>query len=217
MNFHLADFAAATGVAEAERFADRCEFLRTLLEERNRQVNLTRLTGEDDFALKHVADSLSIFRLFPELLSAPARIADIGCGAGFPSLILALAAPQLEITAIDSTGKKIDFVADAAAALGLTNLKAVRGRAVELNRKAEYRGRFDVITARAVAESPRIYAETRNFPAPGGRFLFYKTPAQAEEELPALRKLAGVQWRVSEIYSLPENSGERCFVIGSLR
>ena len=217
MSFRLADFAASIGVADAERFAERCEFLRTLLEERNRQVNLTRLTGKADFELKHVADSLSIFRVFPKLLAASLRIADIGCGAGFPSLILALAAPQLEVTAIDSSGKKIAFVREAAAALGLTKFEAVQGRAVELNRKAEYRGRFDVVTARAVAESPRICAETRDFPAPGGRFLFYKTPAQAAQELPALRKLAGMQWRVSETFSLPENSGERCFVIGSRR
>ena len=217
MSFRLADFAAAIGVADAECFAARCENLRTLLEERNRRVNLTRLTDREDFELKHVADSLCIFRSFPELLSASARVADVGCGAGFPGLILALAAPCLKVTAIDSTGKKIAFAAEAAAALGLTNFKAVQGRAVELNRKEEYRGHFDVITARAVADSPRIHAECRNFPAPGGRFIFYKTPTQAETELPELRKLPGMEWRVSATFALPENSGERCFVVGSAR
>lgn len=214
MSFALTDFAAALGVADPEGFAAGAEKLRVFLEEYNRNVNLTRITGKADFDLKHAADSLCIFRLRPELLTASAQVADIGCGAGFPGLILALAAPALELTAIDSTGKKIAFVAAAKERLGLTNLHPVRGRAVELNRKPEFRGRFDVVTARAVADSPRIHGECRDFPAPGGRFVFYKTPAQAAEELPVLNKIPGMTWRISPTFALPENAGERCFVEG---
>ena len=217
MNFALAEFAAAAGIAEPESFAAKCERLREFLEECNRQVNLTRITGRTDFELKHAADSLSIFHAFPELLTAPVELADIGCGAGFPSLILALAAPALRVTAIDSTGKKTAFVASAAARLGLTNVRAVHGRAVELNRKPEFRHRFAVVTARAVAASARICGECRNFPAPGGRFIFYKTPAQAEAEMPELQKLPDTRWRITPAFSLPENAGERCFVVGVRR
>lgn len=214
MNFALAEFAAAAGIAEPEPFAAKCECLREFLEECNRHVNLTRLTGRADFELKHAADSLSIFRAFPELLTEPLELADIGCGAGFPSLILALAAPALRVTAIDSTGKKTAFVASAAAHLGLANVRAVHGRAVELNCKPEFQRRFAVVTARAVAASVRIWSECRNFPAPGGRFIFYKTPAQAEAEMPELRKLKNTRWRITPAFSLPENAGERCFVVG---
>ena len=217
MSFDLTEFAAALGVADPEKFAVEAEKLRVFLDECNRQVNLTRLTGKAEFDLKHAADSLSLFRLHPELLTVSAEVADIGCGAGFPSLILALAAPALRITAIDSTGKKIAFVAAAKDRLGLTNLRTVQGRAVELNRKPEFRRRFDAVTARAVADSARIYGECRDFPVPGGRFILYKTPAQAAAELPTLARLPGIKWRISPTFTLPEGAGERCFVEGTTR
>ena len=217
MSFKLLDFAGTAALPEPEKFVARCDKLRIFLEDYNRSVNLTRITDEEDFNLKHVADSLTVFQIFPELLSSRCRIADIGCGAGFPSLILALAAPALEITAIDSIGKKVAFVAKAAELLGLTNLHAVHGRAVELNRKDDFRNQFDIVTARAVAPSPKIYGETKNFIRPNGRFVFYKTPSQAAEEMPELLRIKNMQWQQSEVFELPENSGSRCFVIGSQR
>jgi 16S rRNA (guanine527-N7)-methyltransferase len=215
MSFSLAEFAGQCHVSNPEKFAADCEKLRLFLEEYNKNVNLTRLTGKDDFDLKHAADSLSIFMLFPELLTGKFKTADIGCGAGFPSLILALAAPQLDITAIDSTGKKITFVNNAACHLGLTNIHAIHGRAVELNCREEFREQFDLVTARAVAPSPKIYGETRNFLRRNGRYIFYKTPTQADEELPELQKNKSVRWQLSDIFELPQSCGSRCFVIGT--
>ena len=217
MSFCLAEFADFCHIPEPESFVGKCEKLRLFLEKANSHINLTRLTDRNDFDLKHAADSLIIFHFFPELLTERLKIADIGCGAGFPSLILALAAPQLEITAIDSTGKKINFVTQAAAHLGLSNLYTVHGRAVELNCLENFRRKFDIITARAVAPSPKIYGETKNFPVSGGKYIFYKTPAQAAEEIPELAKLKNMSWHTSEIFELPENSGSRCFVIGTSR
>jgi 16S rRNA (guanine527-N7)-methyltransferase len=217
MSFQLLDFAREIALPEPENFVAKCDELRLFLEETNRCVNLTRITGKEEFDLKHVADSLTIFQLFPELLTGKFRIADIGCGAGFPSLILALAAPQLEITAIDSIGKKVAFVARAAELLGLNNLLTIHGRAVELNRKADFRNQFDIVTARAVAPSPKIYGETKNFPRKNGRFIFYKTPSQAAEEMPELLRLKNIQWQQSKVFELPENTGSRCFVIGTPR
>ena len=91
MAFDLASYAAECGVAEPERFVERCNLFRDYLLETNRTLNLTRITGVEEFAVKHVADSLAIARYFPEFREARLRVADIGCGAGFPSLVLALA------------------------------------------------------------------------------------------------------------------------------
>ncbi|MCQ2352325.1 MAG: 16S rRNA (guanine(527)-N(7))-methyltransferase RsmG [Victivallaceae bacterium] len=201
--FHLAD---------AKAFTDRCEVLRALLIEGNARCNLTRITEKDEFFQKHVYDSLLIALEFPEIAEKPYLIADVGCGAGFPSLVLALAYPRLHITSIDSTGKKIDFVKSAAAALKLTNLTAIQGRAVELNRKEEFRHKFDLVTARAVAPSPKIAAETTNFLNRTGFYAFYKTPNQAAEELPQLARDNRYKWRVSVTRTL--DYGERCFVTG---
>ena len=220
MAFDLAAFARECGVAEAEHFAARCEELRQFLEVVNRVTNLTRIIEPEDFQLKHVADSLSIAKFFPELRTESLRIADIGCGAGFPSLVLAMAFPALKITAIDSTGKKIDFVTAAAEEFHLTNLRAVHGRSSELNRMPEFRNRFDIVTARAVATAPKIVGDAPDFPKRDGRFILYKTPAQAEEDLPELKRLAAKfqrQWHVEGPFALPGDCGERCFLTSGRR
>ena len=175
MLFDFAGFAQNAKVAEPETFVKKCEELRCFLEEVNKEVNLTRITGKTDFELKHAADSLLLPVVFPELVDRELKIADIGCGAGFPSLILALAFPHWQITAIDSIGKKINFVRQAAEKLNLTNLNAIQGRAVELNRKAEFQFKFDVVTARAVATAPSLARDASNFPAKNGSFILYKT------------------------------------------
>ena len=214
MDFDLEKFAGSCGVKSPALFAEKCRILHNYLCECNQHVNLTRLTSEEDFYFKHVADSLSIAGVFPEFADEPLKIADIGCGAGFPSLILALAFPHWQITAIDSIGKKINFVRQAAEKLNLTNLNAIQGRAVELNRKAEFQKKFDLVTARAVAPSPKLFRETDKFPVKNGAWIFYKTPGQAAEELPELQKMNNIHWEVSSEISLPGDAGTRLFVKG---
>lgn len=214
MSFELAGFAAAAGIEEPELFAGKCETLRCLLEKVNQEVNLTRITGKADFDLKHAADSLLLPLAFPELAGKKLVIADIGCGAGFPSLILAIAFPHWQISAIDSIGKKVNFVKLAAETLHLTNLTAIQGRAVELNRKAEFQKKFDIVTARAVAPSPKLFRETDKFTRPGGKWIFYKTPGQAAEEIPELQKSKNIRWQISPEIALPDDAGTRLFVTG---
>ena len=215
MAFDLASYAAECGVAEPERFVERCNLFRDYLLETNRTLNLTRITGVEEFAVKHVADSLAIARYFPEFREARLRVADIGCGAGFPSLVLALAFPNLLLTPIDSTGKKAAFVERAAQLLGLGNVRVVTGRSCELNRKGEFKSRFDVVTARAVAPAPVIWKDAGTFTNRHGRFILYKTPEQAAEDLPALERLSAgrtIRWRTTEPFELPEEFGTRLFL-----
>ena len=214
MAFALTDFARECRVADPARFATLCAKLYELLSEVNAHTNLTRITDKAEFEIKHVADSLAVAKILPGIAGSSWRVADVGCGAGFPSLVLAAAFPQLEVTAIDSTHKKVAFVAEAAQELGLANLNAVAGRAVELSRKAEYGERFDLVTARAVAAVARLFPECRRMIAPGGRMVFYKTPQQAAE-LDELSGGGGFEWRVSPEFELPENSGARLFIIGT--
>ncbi len=210
MSFNLAAFAAECHVADPAGFAERCGTLRVFLEETNGKINLTRIAGEEDFAVKHVADSLSIARFFPEIAEKTLEIADIGCGAGFPSLVLAMAYPRLRVTAIDSTGKKAAFVGEAAKLLHLKNLKPIHGRANELNRKAEFAKKFDIVTARAVAPAETILRDCRNFPARGGRFILYQSPERAETDSGSLK--LPVRCRITPAFDLPCNAGRRCFL-----
>lgn len=199
MSFDLRDFARSCHVPDPGAFAEKCEKLRLLLEEANTHVNLTRITGKEEFELKHAADSLLIARFFPEIASGAHTVADLGCGAGFPSLVLALAFPELELWAVDGTLKKLRFVESAAGGLGLGNVHTVHGRIEDLNRQPLFRRRFDFVTARAVAASPELARNASAFPRKGGRFVFYKTPGQAAGEMPLL----GEKWRMTPEFELP--------------
>ena len=199
-----------------DALAEKFYALTVRMLEVNEYMNLTAITDLDGVILKHYADSLTAAKYLPEDVS----LIDIGCGAGFPSLVLAMAFPALKITAIDSTGKKIDFVTAAAEEFHLTNLRAVHGRSNELNRMPEFRNRFDIVTARAVATAPKIVGDAPDFPKRDGRFILYKTPAQAEEDLPELKRLAAKfqrQWHVEGPFALPGDCGERCFLTSGRR
>ncbi|MCF6176531.1 MAG: 16S rRNA (guanine(527)-N(7))-methyltransferase RsmG [Victivallaceae bacterium] len=216
--FELKQLAVNCGVNAPERFVETCDKLESLLSETNSHTNLTRICGHDDFLNKHVADSLLIAKYFPALTHEKTAIADIGCGAGFPSLILAAAYPNLQITAIDSNQKKCAFVTTAAEKLALHNLRVVAGRARELNRQPQWQGKFAIITARAVAEAATIFRETKNMLANDGKFIFYKTPQQVIGDLPQLEKFSkkyNFTWKTTEIYTLPGGDGQRQFIFSA--
>ena len=213
--FDMNEFCAQCNVADPADFISKMTKLYDLLLKTNREVNLTRIQSEEDYWIKHVADSLVIARYFPQLSREELTIADIGCGAGFPSLVLAAAFSNLRITAIDSIGKKTAFVESAARELNLNNLEVITGRSKELNRKADYIERFDIVTARAVSDLRTLFKEARKFIKPGGQFIFFKTPEQAKIEVPQVSRDTqkySLTWEQTEVFSLPRDSGKRLFV-----
>ena len=170
----------------------KCEKLYKLTEimlEVNKSMNLTAITDEKAIILKHYADSLTVSDFIPE----GASVIDIGCGAGFPTLPLGIFRPDLKITALDGTAKRIEYVRSTAEKLGLTNISAISGRAEEFAQKAEYRESFDVATARAVAALPVLSELCIPFCKVGGSFIAMKA-SSADEELAASKnaiKLCG--------------------------
>lgn len=120
----------------------------------NEKYNLTAITDTDKIILNHYVDCAQLAARIPQ----GASIIDVGCGAGFPSLVIAMLRPDVTVTAADSTAKRINYVSETAAMLGLGNIKAVVMRAEDGGRASEYRERFDVATARAVANM-RVLAE----------------------------------------------------------
>ena len=200
-------------VSDPDNFRKKADELHAFLCEYNTKVNLTRITEYEDYILKHVCDSLLLGAAFSELTKQKISLCDIGCGAGFPSLILALAYPDWQITAIDSIGKKTTFVKLAAEKLLLKNIEVITGRTNELNRKAEWKNRFDIVTARAVATAKTVYTDARNFPKKNGRFILYKTPEPLKEDLPEIKSAASdKKWQTTQIFELPANAGSRQFL-----
>lgn len=213
--FNLQDWIDSNGIPVPGDFVAKMSRLLELLTEVNTTHNLTRIVSDQEFWIKHVADSIAVLQFFPELADSSVSLLDIGCGAGFPSVPLAAACPGLRITAMDSIGKKTSFVQLAADDLGLDNLQVVTARARELNRKEEWRNRFDFITARAVAPARMLYRETRAMRSKTGRFIFYKTPDQIIEDLPQVSKDSAAHnltWMTSDIFELPSHSGMRQFL-----
>ena len=161
--------------AQAEAFYRLTEHL--LAE--NERYNLTAITDLPGILLRHYADSVCCAQYIPEGVT----LLDVGCGAGFPTLPLAIMRPDLRITAMDATKKRVDYVAGCASLLDLPHVSAICGRAEDLAR-GELREAFDCVTARAVAEL-RILAELCiPFARMGGVFLSMKAKS-ANEELAA--------------------------------
>lgn len=165
-----------------EDFATKFHLLCERMLEVNQYMNLTAIKDPEAVILRHFADSLTIEPLLPE----GASLVDIGCGAGFPSLPLAICRPDLQILSLDSTEKRIRYVQETADLLGCKNLKAVAMRAEE-GGKGIHREKFDVCTARAVAALPILSELCLPYVKKGGKFLAMKAQ-KAEEEWSAAER-----------------------------
>jgi 16S rRNA (guanine527-N7)-methyltransferase len=193
--------AAALGVALTEHDAAR---LRQLLEELahwNRRFNLTGITDPDGMVSHHVLDSLAVHRYLHG-----ASIADVGTGAGFPGLPLALVNPERRFTLIDSNGKKIRFVSHAVRTLGLMNVEPLQARAEALRPERP----FDIVLARAFAPLPELLATVAPLCGSGTRVLAMKGK-WPQDELDAVPP----SWRVAESHTLtvPGLPEARCLIV----
>lgn len=139
----------------------------------NKTMNLTRITQPDAVAVRHFADSLTVFHALPGL-SVGANVVDVGTGAGFPGVVLAIVRPDLRVTLLDSVGKRLTFLQTVAADLGLTNVRTLHTRAEDAGRDPVYRDGFDVVVARAVANLPTLLEWCAPLIAVGGRFVAMK-------------------------------------------
>ena len=217
----LIGFLRRCGVAEA-RLADMSamERLHADLVEANRSTNLTRITGADDFWLLHLADSLAVGTAVPELMTEALAVADVGCGAGFPMLPLAWANGLLAVTGIDGRGRKIEFIRRQIELMGLTKCRALAGRARELARLPEHAGAYDAVLLRAAGTPGKLLRQCRTLPRPGGRIIFYATPADADEQRELSHREAGkfgLGMAESPTIALPGRAGQRRFVIFTRR
>ena len=154
----------------------------------NEHMNLTAITERDEVYLKHFYDSLTLAWAYPELQTEELQMIDVGAGAGFPSLPLKIAFPQLQITIIDALNKRINFLRDLVKELGLEGVTVEHARAEEFgNKTAPAREQYDVATARALARLNVLGELTLPFVKVGGVLLAMKGSA-ADEELAEAKK-----------------------------
>ncbi len=178
----LNHFSSAEIVEKLYRLTER-------MLEVNSYMNLTAITDIDGIIMKHYADSLTVAKYIPE----GASVIDIGCGAGFPTLPLAVARPDLRITALDSTAKRITYISETADMLGLTGITAVAARAEEYVNNENKRETYDIACARAVARLNILCELCLPYVKIGGKFVAMKANAADElaESVAAVKKLGG--------------------------
>ena len=176
---------------------------REMLIEWNGVMNLTAITDPDEIALKHFADSLTLLG-FTDRLGA-ADLIDVGTGAGFPGIPLKIMRPGLRVVLVDSLEKRVRFLNAVIGELGLEGIDAVHARAEDAGRDPEYREKFDVATARAVAPMNVLCEYCLPFVRTGGSFIAMKGPAEENFD-GALRKLNG---KVTEDVSFVLGAGEK--------
>ncbi len=198
------DFEEIAKLIDEKR--EKFEMYYRLLLEYNGKFNLTAVTERDEVFHKHFLDSLAGVGFFKR----NAVCAEVGSGAGFPSIPLKLVREDLAMTLIESTGKKCDFLRAAVRELDLDNVEVVHARAEELAREETYRERYDVCFARAVAPLSTLSEYCIPFVREGGIFLAYKS--DNEEELALARpamKVLGTEYRGCVAYELPDGYGAR--------
>ena len=192
----LSSAAQSIDVPLDEGAIARFDRYRNLLLEWNARLNLTAMRDADAIDRVLILDALAMIPTLDQFLDRTERaksgvsLIDIGSGAGFPGLVLKIARPDLNVTLVDATAKKVAFLTAAIDHLELTEVRALHGRAETLGQDQRYRGRFDLATARAVASLPVLLEYVVPLLRIGGSALMPKG-IEIADELRAGRQAAG--------------------------
>ena len=183
-----------------------------MLIETNKSFNLTAIKEPDDVTVKHFADCLAIFKYVD--IPENAKIIDVGTGAGFPGLVMKLFRPDIQMTFLDSTKKKLGFIENVLNECGVSG-EILHMRAEEAAQLSKYRENFDFATARAVAALPVLSEYCLPFIKIGGTFISMKS-AESNEEISEGKKaksILGGNIQENIVYDLVENMPRRIIKI----
>ncbi len=208
----LYNTALETGINLTDIQLEKFQIYYNLLIETNKVMNLTSITEEKDVVLKHFIDSLAI-KNYIDISNG--RVIDIGTGAGFPGIPLAIIYNDTQFTLMDSLNKRINFINTVMEECKLYNIETVHSRAEDLGHNNVYREKYDYCVSRAVAAIPVLLEYCIPFLKTGGKFISYKSE-KAEEEISlsgnAQKKLG---CRFDKLYSfdLPGTDISRKFIV----
>lgn len=203
--------AQSLGISINDNQIEKFKLLSELLVEQNKTMNLTAITDADGIAVKHFADSISVLSAYD--FAENSNVMDIGTGAGFPGIPLLIMRPDLNLTMLDSTAKKLKYVQSTVNTLGLS-AEILHTRAEEAGQNNNYREKYDVVCSRAVAALNVLCEYCLPFVKVGGVFIAMKA-AKAQEEISAAKnsvKLLGGEITDIKTFSLSDG-GERNLII----
>ncbi len=190
---------------------DKYELYKKELLEWNEKINLTAITDENEIWLKHFIDSCTI----NEYVDSNSSLIDVGTGAGFPSLPLKIIRDDISLTLLDSLNKRLIFLQDVVNKLELNNIEFIHGRAEDIANDNKYREKFDVATARAVANLSTLSEYCLPFVKINGIFICMKAgnvDKEIEEAQIAIKTLGGKIEKIDK-FNLPGSNIERTIII----
>ncbi|MBQ8394915.1 MAG: 16S rRNA (guanine(527)-N(7))-methyltransferase RsmG [Clostridia bacterium] len=188
----------------------RLETFREMLLEYNQRYNLTTILEEKDVYYKHFLDSAAGMDLFKK----NARVAEIGSGAGFPSMVLKILRDDLFFDLFESVGKKCEFLRAVVDKLDLKGVHIYNLRAEDAAKDGKFRERYDFVTARAVARMNTLSEYCLPFVKVGGAFVAYKSSDTTEiKEAESAYKILGGKLKAVYEYALPEGYGDRVLAV----
>ena len=200
------------GILLTKRMQENFKSYAEFLVEYNKNVNLTRITEPEEIAVKHFLDSIMLSITVD--IKKGARVADVGCGAGFPSVPLKIVRSDIELTLIDALNKRVEFLKKLLDLIGQSG-QAIHMRGEEAGRTQGLREEFDLVTARAVAQLPELCEYCLPLVKKGGRFAALKGADCDEEVASAERAISLLGGKIEDIkkFSLPDGSGRSVIII----
>ncbi|MDD5288270.1 MAG: 16S rRNA (guanine(527)-N(7))-methyltransferase RsmG [Dehalococcoidales bacterium] len=182
----------------------------------NQRMNLTAITEYEAVQINHFLDSLTVVSVWQPPVNKPhPGVIDIGTGAGVPGIPLKIVFPEICLSLMDSTNKKITFLNHLKQKLGLEDIEVVTGRAEEVAHQIQYRERFDLVLARGVAPLATLVELTLPFCKSGGRLVAHKRGDMEEELNGAKRAITVLGGRLKEVkpIDMAEFPDRRCLVV----
>ena len=212
MKDFLKRMAQLSDISLDDKMVSRFSVFYEMLIETNKSLNLTAITEMEDVVLKHFIDSMSISHYFD---FENKSIIDVGTGAGFPGIPLAILYPETNFVLLDSLKKRLHFIDDVLDKCGIDNVILLHGRAEDFGRDEEYREKFDYCVSRAVASLPILLELCTPFVKVGGKFISYKSEHLSEELAQSKRAIAEMNCELEKelIYSIPHTDLYRVFAV----
>ncbi|MBP3319031.1 MAG: 16S rRNA (guanine(527)-N(7))-methyltransferase RsmG [Ruminiclostridium sp.] len=185
MKRKLAEGLTRLGLSPTQGQIDQLALYCDRLLEKNQVMNLTAITDPADVVTLHFLDSAA---LLPSKALTGKKVIDVGTGGGFPGLVLKILDPTIQLTLLDTLGKRMDWLEEVSGELGLTGVTFIKGRAEEVSHKKEFRDSYDMAVSRALASMPMLAELCLPYVKVGGLFMAMKSN-KTDEEIEAAEKI----------------------------
>ncbi len=212
MKKYLYEMAQKTEIEITDKQLEQFQIYFDYMIEMNQVMNLTAITEMKEVVLKHFIDSVSIMKYYS--FKEVKNVIDVGTGAGFPGIPLAIVLPEVQFTLMDSLNKRIKFLNQVIEKCGLNNVTCIHSRAEDLGRDSIHREKYDICVSRAVANLSILLEYCIPFVKVGGKFISYKS-VLAEDELSktqSAQKELSCSLNDNISFEIPDTDYQRCFL-----